>query len=155
MHILITALVAQGRGLDKKAAIVESLNVNAQAVFLTSITTAIGLFSLNFSDAPPYRDLGNFAGMGSIFAWIFSMSLFPALLTVLPMKSSAAVDRQSRSMEWLADMVISKRKPLMLAMLAITLIGTALLPRLTFNDRFVEYFDERIDFQQSVRLGGG
>ena len=64
------------------------------------------------------RDLGNFSGIGSIYAWILSMTLFPALLTVLPMKSSDAVDRQSRSMEWLAEMVISKRKPLMLAMLA-------------------------------------
>ena len=147
VHILITALVAQGRGLDKKQAIIESLNVNAQAVFLTSVTTAIGLFSLNFSDAPPYRDLGNFAGIGSIYAWILSMSLFPALLTLLPMRASQAVDRQSRSMEWLANLVIARRKPLMLAMLALTLIGTALLPRLTFNDRFVEYFDERIDFR--------
>ena len=37
----------------------------------------------------------------------------------------------------------------MLVMLAVTLIGTALLPRLTFNDRFVEYFDERVDFRKA------
>ncbi len=149
VHILITALVAQGRGLAKKDAIIESLNVNAQAVFLTSVTTAIGLFSLNFSDAPPYRDLGTLSGIGAIYAWLLSMTLFPALLSVLPMKASAAVDRQSRAMQWLADMIIAKRKPLLMAMLAVTLIGTALLPRLTFNDRFVEYFDERIDFRQA------
>jgi predicted RND superfamily exporter protein len=149
VHILITALVAQGRGKEKKAAIIESLDINAQAVFLTSVTTAIGLFSLNFSDAPPYRDLGTFAGIGAIYAWILSMSLFPALLTILPMRASTAVDRQSRAMQWLANMVIAKRRPLMLAMLAVTFIGAALLPRLTFNDRFVEYFDERVDFRQA------
>ena len=149
VHILITALVSQGAGMEKREAISESLKINAQAVFLTSVTTAIGLFSLNFSDAPPYRDLGTFAGIGSIYAWILSMTLFPALLTIMPMKASAVVDRQSRSMEWLANLVISKRRPLMLAMLALTLIGTALLPRLTFNDRFVEYFDERVDFRQA------
>ena len=149
VHILITALVAQGQGKSKREAIIESLNINAQAVFLTSVTTAIGLFSLNFSDAPPYRDLGTFAGIGSIYAWILSMSLFPALLVLLPMRQSRAVDRQSRSMEWLANMVIAKRRPLMLVMLAVTFIGAALLPRLTFNDRFVEYFDERVDFRQA------
>ena len=111
VHILITALVAQGRGLNKKDAIIESLDINAQAVFLTSVTTAIGLFSLNFSDAPPYRDLGTFAGIGAIYAWILSMSLFPALLTIFPMRPSPAVDRQSRSMQWLANMVIAKRRP--------------------------------------------
>lgn len=149
VHILITALVAQGRGLEKRAAIVESLSVNAQAVFLTSVTTAIGLFSLNFSDAPPYRDLGNLSGMGALFAWFFSMTLFPAMLSVLPMKASNVVDRQSRSMEWLADHIIDKRKPLLYIMLGVAILGAAMLPRLSFNDRFVEYFDERIDFRQS------
>lgn len=149
VHILITALVAQGRGLDKRAAIIESLSVNAQAVFLTSVTTAIGLFSLNFSDAPPYRDLGTLSGMGAIFAWVLSMTLFPALLSVLPMKASNIVDRQSRGMEWLADHIIAKRKPLLYIMLGVAIFGAALLPRLSFNDRFVEYFDERIDFRQS------
>ena len=149
VHILITALVAQGRGLEKRAAIIESLSVNAQAVFLTSVTTAIGLFSLNFSDAPPYRDLGNLSGMGALYAWFFSMTLFPALLSVLPMKASNVVDRQSRSMEWLADHIIAKRKPLLYIMLGVAIFGAAMLPRLSFNDRFVEYFDERIDFRQS------
>ena len=95
VHILITAIVARGQGIDKKEAIIESLSVNAQPVFLTSVTTAIGLFSLNFSDAPPYRDLGSFAGFGAIFAWILSMSLFPALLTLMPMRKTRSVNRQS------------------------------------------------------------
>ena len=84
VHLLVTALVARGNGADKKTAIIESLSINAQPVFLTSVTTAIGLFSLNFSDAPPYRDLGTLSGFGALFAWIFSMSLFPALLTLMP-----------------------------------------------------------------------
>ena len=46
-----------------------------------------------------------------------------------------------------ADWVILRRKPLLLVMLGLALTNTALLPRFTFNDRFVEYFDERMDFQ--------
>ena len=147
VHLLITALVARGNGADKKAAIIESLSINAQPVFLTSVTTAIGLFSLNFSDAPPYRDLGTLSGFGALFAWIFSMSLFPALLTLMPMGASKSVDTQSRIMGRFADWVILCRKPLLLIMLGVALTSTALLPRFTFNDRFVEYFDERMDFR--------
>ena len=40
-------------------ALVEAMELNAQAVFLTSITTAVGFLSLNFSDSPPFRLLGN------------------------------------------------------------------------------------------------
>ena len=147
VHLLVTALVARGNGADKKTAIIESLSINAQPVFLTSVTTAIGLFSLNFSDAPPYRDLGTLSGFGALFAWIFSMSLFPALLTLMPMGASKSVDTQSRIMGRFADWVILRRKPLLLIMLGVALTSTALLPRFTFNDRFVEYFDERMDFR--------
>lgn len=147
VHILISALVSRGQGMDKKQAIIESLKINAQPVFLTSVTTAIGLFSLNLSDAPPYRDLGTIAGMGSLFAWGLSMTLFPALLSLLPMSASKAVDRQSAAMKSVADWVINFRKPLLISMVALTIVSTLLIPRLTFNDRFVEYFDETMDFR--------
>ena len=147
VHILISALVSRGQGMDKKQAIIESLKINAQPVFLTSVTTAIGLFSLNFSDSPPYRDLGTIAGVGALYAWFFAMTIFPALLSLLPMKASNVVDRQSRMMSWIAEKVISGRKPLLIGMVAVTVFGIAMLPRLTFNDRFVDYFDARMDFR--------
>ena len=147
IHIAISAMVAMGRGMNKQDAIIESLKINAQPVFLTSITTAIGLFSLNFSDAPPYRDLGTLSGMGAIFAWMLSIALFPAILQILPLKASRAVDKQSAAMGWVANRVINYRKPLLFITLAIAIIGTALLPRLTMDDRFVDYFDERMDFR--------
>jgi predicted RND superfamily exporter protein len=147
VHLLITALVTRGNGVEKKQAIIESLSINAQPVFLTSVTTAIGLFSLNFSDAPPYRDLGTLSGFGALFAWVLSMSLFPALLTLMPMNASKSVNTQSRIMGRFADWVILRRKPLLFIMLGVALTSTALLPRFIFNDRFVEYFDERMDFR--------
>ncbi len=147
VHLLITALVTRGNGAEKKQAIIESLSINAQPVFLTSVTTAIGLFSLNFSDAPPYRDLGTLSGFGALFAWVLSMSLFPALLALMPMNASKSVNTQSRIMGRFADWVVLRRKPLLFTMLGVALMSTALLPRFTFNDRFVEYFDERMDFR--------
>ena len=147
VHLLITALVARGNGADKTEAIIESLSINAQPVFLTSVTTAIGLFSLNFSDAPPYRDLGTLAGFGALFAWVLSMSLFPALLTLMPMGTSKSISLQSSIMGRFADWVILRRRSLLLIMLGVAVTSTALLPRFTFNDRFVEYFDERMDFR--------
>lgn len=147
VHLLITALVARGNGADKRQAIIESLSINAQPVFLTSVTTAIGLFSLNFSDAPPYRDLGTLAGFGALFAWVLSMTLFPALLTLMPMGTSKSISLQSSIMGRFADWVIMRRRSLLLVMLGVAVTSTALLPRFTFNDRFVEYFDERMDFR--------
>ena len=50
VHIVETTLAGLSRGLDRNAAIAESIRVNAWPVFLTSLTTIIGFLSLNASD---------------------------------------------------------------------------------------------------------
>lgn len=150
VHILINVLVALGKGKTKEEAIYESLDINAQPVFLTSLTTAIGLFSLNFSDAPPYRDLGTIAGFGTIFAWILSMSLFPAILRVVPLRATDIIGRQSVLMRKIAVFVTQNARVFLIVFLGVVVVTTAQLSRLHFNDRFVEYFDESIDFRQAT-----
>ena len=147
VHILVSAMVAQSKGLGKKDALVESLKINMQPIFLTSVTTAIGLASLNFSDAPPYRDLGTLAASGALVAWFLSMTLFPALLSIIPLKPNQLFAKQGFAMAWLAENVIRYRKILLPSMLFIIVGTSAMIPRLVFNDRFVEYFDEEVDFR--------
>ena len=55
VHVLVTFYHELRQGQGRKRAIVESLRVNLQPVFLTSLTTTIGFLSLNFSDVPPFR----------------------------------------------------------------------------------------------------
>ena len=55
VHILVTWLQAMRGGLDSREALVEAMRVNTKPVFLTSITTAIGFLTLNFSDSPPFQ----------------------------------------------------------------------------------------------------
>ena len=64
IHILVTMLRSMRGGMEKLRALTESIRVNMQPVFLTSVTTAIGFLSMNFSDAPPFHDLGNITAMG-------------------------------------------------------------------------------------------
>ena len=99
VHVLITWIFSRRDGHDDDSALVEAIRVNAKPVFLTSITTAIGFLSLNFSDSPPFRLLGNVSAMGVIIAWIYSMTLLPAVVSIVP---SRAVSRLGPSPE-LAD----------------------------------------------------
>ena len=64
IHLLVSLLHDMRQGRSKPRAIVESLRVNMQPIFLTSLTTAIGFLSMNFSDAPPFRHLGNITATG-------------------------------------------------------------------------------------------
>lgn len=65
------------------SALQSSLRLNFQAVSLTSLTTIIGFLSLNFSDAPPFRELGNIVALGVFASWVGALFLLPALVTLL------------------------------------------------------------------------
>lgn len=147
IHILVTTLVRMHRGEGKNAALVESIRINWTPVFLTSITTAIGFASLNFADAQPFRDLGTLAAIGTLYAWFLSVTLLPALVAIFPMKAHAVVDRQSRFWEGFGEVVIRLRLPLVVGMTAGIIFLTSLVPTLRFDDKFVDYFDERVDFR--------
>ncbi|MDX8410438.1 MAG: MMPL family transporter, partial [Mariprofundaceae bacterium] len=80
IHILISLFREMRAGKDKHAAIIESMRINLQPVFLTSLTTAIGFLSMNFSDAPPFRDLGNIVTAGVVAGFVYSILFLPALM---------------------------------------------------------------------------
>jgi len=84
VHLLVTMLQEIHRGMSKHDAIVESMRVNFQPIFLTSLTTALGFLSLNSSDAPPFGDLGNIATFGVIAAFILTVTFLPTVMYILP-----------------------------------------------------------------------
>lgn len=150
IHVLVTMFHEMGRGADKRAAIVESLRVNFQPVFLTSLTTIIGFLSLNFGDSPPFHDLGNVTAIGVAAAWVISVTFLPALMSVLPVRVTARSERRAAAMQRLGDVVIRGHRPLLLIMSAIAVALAALIPRNEINDQFHSYFSESIDFRQDI-----
>jgi len=147
IHILTSMFYEMRHGADKKTAIAKSLKLNFQPIFLTSITTAVGFLSMNFSDSPPFRDLGNLVAMGVMFAFLFSVTIFPALLSVLPVRTKLNKTNDSDPMAAVAGMVIARRKLLLPLMSAIIIATTLFVPNNELNDNFVEYFDESVAYR--------
>ncbi len=56
----------------------------ASPLILTSLTNASGFFSFLGSSMKPLRDLGLFAGSGLLLALLFTFTLIPALIALLP-----------------------------------------------------------------------
>ncbi len=147
IHFLSTMLFRMRHGDSKQAAIVESLRVNFHPIFLTSLTTAIGFLSMNFSDAPPFRDLGNITAMGVSYAFVLSVTFLPAMVSVLPLEARERKSRGAEAMDALAEFVIRHRHALLFGVGALIVVLAVLAPRNQLNDNFVEYFDERIEFR--------
>ncbi|MDX1509120.1 MAG: MMPL family transporter, partial [Woeseiaceae bacterium] len=149
IHILLSLRTLMREGLQKSAAIVEAVRVNFLPVSITSLTTIVGFLALNFSDSPPYWHLGNITAVGIAAAWLFSITLLPALLSVMPysVSESHQAEWSQRLMAWLADKVIDNYRRLFVGVGLATLAIVSFIPTLQFNDQWVEYFDERIEFR--------
>ena len=107
-------------------AIVESIRINAYPVFITSVTTAIGFLSLNASDSPPFHVLGNYVAFGVLCALIYTMTLLPALLSILPLRVRLVQSEGTAFFDRFADFVIARRTFLLGA---ITLVVAVLIIR--------------------------
>jgi len=146
VHILMTFLQEMRTGKDRVNAMRESLRINFQPVFLTCLTTALGFLSMNFSDAPPFRDLGNIVAMGVVAAFILSITVMPALTTLLPVKVDPQAD-PSAFMRSLGEFVIRYRRKLIVIMVVVIVSLIAFIPKNELNDEFVKYFDESVAFR--------
>ena len=150
VHIVATVMSGLGRGLDRNAAIAESIRVNAWPVFLTSLTTAIGFLSLNSSDSPPFRVLGSLVAFGVLCAFVYSMTFLPALLSMLPMRARQARGERPAAFERFGAFVVARRKVLLWS----TAIAAAALvtgiPRIELSDNWTRYLGERYQFRQDT-----
>ncbi|HSM30950.1 MAG TPA: MMPL family transporter [Woeseiaceae bacterium] len=149
IHILLSLRGLMREGLGKTEALIEAVRINFLPVTITSLTTIVGFLSLNFSDSPPYWHLGNITAVGIAAAWLYSITLLPALISVLPYgtRQSAGSDWSQRAMDRLADVVIANYRKLFVGAGLASLAFIAFIPTLDFNDQWVEYFDERIEFR--------
>ena len=150
VHIMANFFHGLREGMDKRTAIVESFRINFQPVFLTSLTTAIGFLTMNFSDSPPFHDLGNISAMGVGAAFVLTMTLLPALMVILPAKVRAEHTWQERTMIYFAEFVIRRRGVLLWGIMVLIIGLVAFIPRNKLNDEYVKYFDETIEFRQAT-----
>ncbi len=147
VHLLVTFQQRLRRSGDRAAAMVEALRINLQPIFLTSVTTAIGFLSMNFSDAPPFRDLGNTVAIGVVAAFVYCIALLPALMLALPLRMPVERQRSTATMDRFADFVVARRRAILAGMGVLVVGLVACIPVNELNDEFVKYFDERVAFR--------
>jgi len=152
IHIIVSMLKAMQRGMNKRSAIIESLRINLQPVFLTSLTTSIGFLALNFSDAPPFRDLGNMAAVGIASAFFYSIFFLPAVLSLLPVKTKHVETKGPDMFEKLGDWVVEKKKPLLAVNLVVVAFCGWMMTKIELNDQFVQYFDHTVEFRNDTEF---
>jgi predicted RND superfamily exporter protein len=166
VHILVAMFHKMHEGKGKADAIAISIQQNLHPVFLTSITTVIGFLTMNFSDAPPFRDLGNIVAIGITAAFFYSVLFLPAMISLLPGRdiSKAApgceCEGECCSCQGLANFVVTHYRALFWGSLAVILLLAAGALRIELNDDMIAYIGEKYqirrasDFMEQELTGG-
>ena len=147
IHILMTYYQRLANGDKKQAAMIESIRINFQPVLLTSVTTAMGFLTLNFSDSPPFHDLGNIVCIGVLGAFVFALFYLPALMMLLPSKKVSEDFGENKKMTKVSNFVVEKRKGLLFGMAGLIIVLVSLVPTNEFDDSTIEYFDWSVKFR--------
>ncbi len=150
IHIVTGVLLSMSRGVDRRAAVAESLRLNAWPVFLTSATTMIGFLSLNSSDSPPVQIMGTLSAVGMLSIYLYSMTLLPALLSILPLRARMAPPGQAAYFERFGAFVVERRQLLLWSGLVVSLVLVAGIPRNEFSDDWTKQFDDRYQFRRDT-----
>jgi predicted RND superfamily exporter protein len=133
-------------------ALSESLRVNIEPVSLTSLTTIVGFLSLNFSETPPFRELGNVTAIGVLAAWFLSLTLFPALMLTLPLRVQTRRLRRIDLINRFGDAVVLHRRRLAISMGGIALVLMTFIPMIEIDNSFLKFFSERNSFRQDTEF---
>ena len=150
VHIAATALLGMSRGLDKNEAIAQSLRSNAWPVFLTTVTTMIGFLSLNASDSPSFHVLGNLVAFGVLCAFLYSMTLLPALLSILPLRARPASTEQPGFFDRFGAFVVARRTVLLWSVSLLAVVLVMGIPRLELTDNWTRLLDESYEFRRDT-----
>jgi len=149
VHVVASMQFAMRQGKSRQDAVAFAMDLNLMPIFITSATTAIGFLTLMLSESPVLADFGELCAIGVMIAFVFSITILPALLRVLPLTVAVAPEHHG-GMEKLGDWVVTHHKVLLPVTAVIMLAFTALVPQNQLNDEATKYFDTSTDFRQSV-----
>ncbi|SEA40368.1 efflux RND transporter permease subunit [Alkalimonas amylolytica] len=153
VHILSGMIHEMRQGKTRHQALYDSVSTNLKPIFLTSATTALGFLTMNFSDVPPFQDLGNMVAFGVMIAFVLSITLFPALLSLLPMKVSSQQNYQgSPLMTKMSHFVVAHHRRLLPGSVIVMACMLLFIPQNELNDKYVEFFDESVPFRAATEL---
>lgn len=148
VHLLSIYLRNLSMGLNSKEAMSESLRLNLQPIVLTSITTAVGFLTLNFSVSPPFQELGNMTAIGVMWAMVLTFTLLPCL-TMLLVKKRKKILNQNEYLNKLADFIIRRRLSVLVVTSLVAIGMIALLPLNQVDDDPVTYFKKGVPFRDA------
>ena len=154
IHIITAFVQRLNRGIAKREALIDALSTNARPIVITSVTTAIGLMTLNFSSSLSVAALGSMSALGVMTACLLSLTLLPALLSLgkyEPRESAPWIrDEQFSSF---AQGLYRNRTTVLISFAILAAALTYGLLQNTYDEYFPHAVDKHVPWRQANDFG--
>ena len=133
---------------NKIEALIAKVSKLFRAMLLTSLTTALGFFSLSYTEITNIKEFGIMVGISAIIAFVISVTVLPALMAKIDF-SSGLSQRPIRFFQILETIAKKQSLPSCLALLGI-LLAFALsgLPKFYVDQQNLNSFQENTKLRQ-------
>jgi len=136
---------------ETEAALRKTLSIVIRPGFYAMLTTAAGFASLTLSTVTPVFQLGLFAAMGIILAWILSITVAPVLLHIFWQKKHKTQSSHNNSWPWLQKLTTPwPGRTWVLVIIALTLPLSGLL-QLETDTNYSEFFADDVPVSQAYQ----
>lgn len=142
---------------DKEKAIVSAVGYAGLPILMTSITTACGLFSFIWADVKSIAQLGYVAPVGVMLAFVYTITLIPALIAIFPVKVQTEKNKDKRSINTVFFKAVAKittHRPVLVCTISTMIIIIAVYGafRLSFSHNALTWFPEDSPIRVSSAL---
>ena len=151
IHVITEFELVYAQGKDKRESVVETLDAIALPITVTAITTALSFLSLTLSDIGSIQIFGMYAALGTCIAWLLSLVIVPAGLTLLKSSSPRVKTGNHQISTWLTDFVMKYRILILSAGSLIFLISIAGAVRIEVSTDYLENFRDGNSIHENFR----
>lgn len=148
VHVLAIFFHRLHDGAPKKEAIAYALGHSGLAIVMTNVTTASGLLSFVGADIAPVADLGVFAAIGVLLAFVYTIILLPALVSIIPLstagftKNHASHNRMDRFLHGISTVATGYPKTIIGISAIVMLVSIAGISLIHFSHAPLAWFPE-------------
>lgn len=146
VHLLNKYLDERRQGQSEFIAIKNSVKDIGLATFLTSVTTAVGFFTLLTSNIHPIKEFGIYAGIGVMVAYVLTFIVVPPILilTKVPTKLLEKKNTESwnKRLSFLFVKMLKHKKIIIASSLLLFLAGAFSIGQLKTNNYLLEDLDD-------------
>lgn len=150
IHFISNVMEKVNSGDSQNSAIVEAFCLNFSPIAITSITTAIGFLTLNFSESESIGALGSQVAFGVIVAFILSVTFLPAVLSLIKLRQKDKSKIKKMVFAKRLAQRVNRNKNVLVFSSILIFIGVGLgISKNEFNDNIPTYFSKSLSWRQA------